>query len=173
MTKEIEKRVLIAVGQYSNLYDYNNADDVKTIIDEISKDDLFTQSVFGKKYINRLALAKEGIAPQNCVICSSPAENRVVCDSCLSKIGSYAGVARPIVNRTKSENVSISQPKHGGSSPIEDLIKDMDDSLLQLASQSSVGTIKKLMWVNVALSIVNSIVIFFLALFIWRFIVTR
>ena len=56
---------------------------------------------------------------------------------------------------------------------IEDLFKDMDDSLMQLASQSTVGTIKKLSWINITLSIINSIVIFFLALFLWKFIMAQ
>lgn len=172
MSKEEEKNVVAAIGRLSQEYNYSNEEDVKAILDKIGNNKLFQQSPFGMRYINRLSVLGSGMAPSSCILCGKHAENQVICNICMNTIGQYVGKMQkqPTVPKktekknTNSEDITAS---------IEDLFKDMDDSLMQLASQSTVGSIKKLMLINITLSIINSIVIFFLALFLWKFIMSQ
>ena len=50
----------------------------------------------------------------------------------------------------------------------ENLFRDIDDSLLQLASQRTSRKIQKLLWVVLGFSVINTIVVFFVALYVWN-----
>ena len=88
-------------------------------------------------------------------------------------INQYTNNRQKISVDATSEVTEYSNSAESNATVIEDLFKDMDDSLMKLASQRTVGTIKKLAWINMALSVINSIVIFFLALFLWKFIMAQ
>lgn len=75
------------------------------------------------------------------------------------------------------QEVSLPTESYGGereSAPstakLEELFRDMDDSLMQLASQTSVRTIKKLTWVSVGIGAVNTSILIFLILYIAKLI---
>ena len=172
MTREEEQKVVATICKLSNEYDYNNPQDVKAILNKVSKNASFQHSNFGMRYITRLSMINAGVAPATCILCGKPAENQMICDTCMKTINQYAGKMQKQVERQTPVSSNNTQVNDQMSS-IEDLFKDMDDSLMQLASQSTVGTIKKLSWINITLSIINSIVIFFLALFLWKFIMSQ
>ena len=88
-------------------------------------------------------------------------------------INQYTNNRQKISVDATSGVTEYSNSAESNATVIEDLFKDMDDSLMKLASQRTVGTIKKLAWINMALSVINSIVIFFLALFLWKFIMAQ
>ena len=80
--------------------------------------------------------------------------------------------AKKISDRLKSM-------ENGGSVPIEKLIKqsdektenlfrEIDSSLFQVASQRTTRSTQRLTWVILALTLLNTVVIFFVALFVWK-----
>lgn len=173
MTREEEQKVVATICKLSNEYDYNNPQDVKAILNKVSKNASFQHSNFGTRYISRLSMINAGGAPATCILCGKPAENQMICDTCMKTINQYARKMQKQVERQNPASGGNNSQTNDQMSSIEDLFKDMDDSLMQLASQSTVGTIKKLSWINITLSIINSIVIFFLALFLWKFIMSQ
>ena len=163
MNREDEKRIVATICRLSQEYDYQNMQDVNRVLKLVGNNQLFSQSGYGKRYIDRLSAVNEGIASDDCVLCGKKAADRVICDNC-----------RHIADRyTQRPQKTTEKQAVDAAVLIEDLFKDMDDSLIQLASQSTVRTIKKLSWINILLSIINSIAIFFLALFLWKFIVSQ
>ena len=50
----------------------------------------------------------------------------------------------------------------------KDLFRDMDDILFQVASQHTTRTTQRLVWVIVALTIINTMILFYIALLVWR-----
>lgn len=195
MDRENEKKVVTEICEISETYDYSNPDSLDSVLAQIKDRDLFKESVFGKRYIQRLTMLGTGLEATDCVLCGSEALNRVVCNTCMQKIGELQRKRRQVEKQDVviqkkqapqvvqdsgiNDNVSEVQPTIAPRSDsdnmssdisIEELFKDMDDSLLQLASQVTAKTIKRLSWINIALSVVNFIMIFFLALFLWKYI---
>ncbi len=81
---------------------------------------------------------------------------------------------RALANRDEQ---SFSTTSYGGeredapsTTKLEELFRDMDDSLMQLASQNSVRTIKKLTWISVGIGAVNTSILVFLILYIAKLI---
>ena len=69
--------------------------------------------------------------------------------------------------------------ENGGSVPIEKLIKqsdektkrlfrEIDDSLFQVASQKTTRSTQRLTWVILALTLLNTVVICFIAFLVWK-----
>ena len=102
---------------------------------------------------------------------------------------------RFVLNTVKKGDVFLSSPygrrfekkiadrlnsmQKSGSAPIEKLIKqsdektenlfrEIDSSLFQVASQKTTRSTQRLTWVILALTLVNTVVVFFVALFIWK-----
>ena len=173
MNRNNEKNVVATICRISQEYDYSNQQDIKRILSTIQNNALFQNTSFGMRYRNRLLSISKGTASSGCILCGKQANNRVVCDVCISMINQYTNNRQKISVDATSEVTEYSNSAESNATVIEDLFKDMDDSLMKLASQRTVGTIKKLAWINMALSVINSIVIFFLALFLWKFIMAQ
>ncbi len=73
----------------------------------------------------------------------------------------------------------LNSMQKSGSAPIEKLIKqsdektenlfrEIDSSLFQVASQKTTRSTQRLTWVILALTLVNTVVVFFVALFVWK-----
>ncbi|MBQ6134479.1 MAG: hypothetical protein IJI65_10040 [Lachnospiraceae bacterium] len=102
---------------------------------------------------------------------------------------------RFVLNTVKKSDVFLSSPygrrfekkiadrlnsmQKSGSAPIEKLIKqsdektenlfrEIDSSLFQVASQKTTRSTQRLTWVILALTLVNTVVVFFVALFVWK-----
>lgn len=71
-------------------------------------------------------------------------------------------LARMSQEQTVDELIRQSDEKTQG------LFRDMDDILFQVASQHTTRTTQRLVWFTVALTIINTIVLFFIALLVWR-----
>ena len=78
---------------------------------------------------------------------------------------------------SRTEPQEMSAASYGGereiassTAKLEELFRDMDDSLMQLASQNSVRIIKKLTWISVGIGAVNTSILVFLILYILKFI---
>lgn len=188
MNRENEKRVVEEICDISGRCDYSDNNDIDTVLSEIKDRAYFRDSIFGKRYIQRLSMLLTGVSASDCVLCGKEAINNVVCNTCIQKISQLNKKDKPVeavrtepkvpaesVQASRS-NVTVSNQVVEGTNEditIEELFKDMDDSLLQLASQVTAKSIKRLSWVNIALGIVNFIMTFFLALFLWKFITSQ
>lgn len=192
MNRDNEKRVVEEICDISGTCDYSDNNDIDTVLSEIKDRDYFRDSIFGKRYIQRLSMLLTGVSASDCVLCGKEAINNVVCNTCIQKISQLNKKDKPVeavrtepkvpaesVQASRS-NVTVSNQVVEGTNEdineditIEELFKDMDDSLLQLASQVTAKSIKRLSWVNIALGIVNFIMTFFLALFLWKFITSQ
>ena len=192
MNRENEKRVVEEICDISGRCDYSDNNDIDTVLSEIKDRAYFRDSIFGKRYIQRLSMLLTGVSASDCVLCGKEAINNVVCNTCIQKISQLNKKDKPVeAVRTEPKvpaesvqashsNVAVSNQVVVGADEgineditIEELFKDMDDSLLQLASQVTAKSIKRLSWVNIALGIVNFIMTFFLALFLWKFITSQ
>lgn len=192
MNRENEKRVVEEICDISGTCDYSDNNDIDTVLFEIKDRAYFRDSIFGKRYIQRLSMLLTGVSASDCVLCGKEAINNVVCNTCIQKISQLNKKDKPVeavrtepkvpvesVQASRSNVAVINQVGEGTNEDIneditiEELFKDMDDSLLQLASQVTAKSIKRLSWVNIALGIVNFIMTFFLALFLWKFITSQ
>ncbi len=194
MDRNNEKRVVEEICDISGRFDYSDNSEIDAVLSEVKDRDYFRESVFGKRYLQRLTMLLTGVSAKDCVLCGKEAINNVVCNTCIQKIsqihkqrGDVATQIKsepklPMIEAAKKVPVVLEDDAQANSSScasdnrideditIEELFKDMDDSLLQLASQVTAKSIKRLSWVNIAISIVNFIMTFFLALFLWKFI---
>ena len=73
----------------------------------------------------------------------------------------------------------LARPKAEGNNAIDsliresdkktiDLLHEIDESLFRVASQKTTRSTQKIVWVNVAITVLNTVAIFFLALFVWK-----
>lgn len=166
MDREIEKKIVAIICDMSAKLDYSKSEDIDTAISEASANETFGQSLFGKKFINRLKAMKEGESEGTCILCGEKAPNGVICPDCIGKVEK---IQSP---RPKSQS-ALKNNDTGNYIRIEDLLKDMGDDMMQLATQNSVSTLKKLAWVNIGLLIINSIIIIFMVIFLWNFMMAQ
>lgn len=212
MNRENEKRVVEEICAMSINTDYSDFEDLENILSIVNRKTYFKESIFGKRYIERLNNLQSGVTFTDCVLCGNDALNQVICTTCIQKVSDLRrrrSEATVLVTPTYVESATTPAPQqnvveaptedvatmNNTQQPveqpavdthsvvpkdiskdisedisIEELFKDMDDSLLQLASQSTAKSIKRLTWINIGLSVVNLIMIFFLTLFLWQFI---
>ena len=69
---------------------------------------------------------------------------------------------------SSDENASFNAMIRRSDKKTEDLFRDLDESLFQMASQRTARNTERLVWVVLALSMINSIALFFIALFVWN-----
>ena len=89
MNRNNEKNVVATICRISQEYDYSNQQDIKRILSTIQNNALFQNTSFGMRYINRLLSISKGTASSGCILCGKQANNRVVCDVCISTINEY------------------------------------------------------------------------------------
>ena len=166
MDKEIEKKIVAIICDMSTKLDYSKPEDVDTALSKALGSETFGQSVFGKKYINRLNSLKSKESENTCILCGKEALNGVICPDCVSKVEK----ANPVKLRAQS---SVKKEDADNNLRIEDILKDMGDDMMQLATQNSVSTLKKLAWFSVGLLIINSIIIIFMVIFLWKFMMAQ
>ena len=223
MNRENEKRVVEEICYISEGCNYSNDSELENALRQVKDRDYFRESIFGKRYIQRLTMLCTGVSADDCVLCGREAINHIVCNTCMQKlsqlgtrrrkmesqawttpkvvpdVGSYKEPEFVVMPKQENEDSKITEPVQiaepsqnnntnttlnnnnnndinndiNGDITIEELFKDMDDSLLQLASQVTAKSIKRLSWINIGLSIINFILIFFLTLFLWKFITSQ
>ncbi len=69
---------------------------------------------------------------------------------------------------SSSETIMVGELIKQSDEKTESLFRDIDESLFQVASQRTSRTTQKLVWVILGLSLVNTIALFFVALFLWK-----
>ena len=69
---------------------------------------------------------------------------------------------------SSDENAAFNAMIRRSDKKTEDLFRDLDESLFQMASQHTARNTEKLVWFVLALSLINTIALFFIALFVWN-----
>ncbi len=118
--------------------------------------------------IGQLTLKTEDDDPgQLEVILRSARKNRMFLSSPYGR--EYIQKTEEKLKRLSSdENASFNAMIRRSDKKTEDLFRDLDESLFQMASQRTARNTERLVWVVLALSMINSIALFFIALFVWN-----
>lgn len=164
MDKEIEKKIAVIICNLSQQLDYSKETDVDKALSKALSSEIFGQSVFGKKYIGKLQGLKSGSGDRTCMFCGKQAHNGMVCKMCSDRMSN--------MNKSKAVNAGVSVVDNANIK-LEDLLKDMGDDMMQLATENSVKTLKKMTWISMGLNIINSIIIIFLAIILWKFMMAQ
>lgn len=94
------------------------------------------------------------------MFCGKQAPNGMVCKMCSDRMSN--------MNKSKAVNAGVSVVDNANIK-LEDFLKDMCDDMMQLATENSVKTLKKMTWISMGLNIINSIIIIFLAIILWKY----
>ena len=62
----------------------------------------------------------------------------------------------------------LSQVLKNSDERAENRFRDIDDSLLQLASQKPLKSTKRLVWVAIGIGVINLVAMVFVGLFLWK-----
>lgn len=167
---ESEKKIVKTIRDIVLKVDISNKDNISYLYKSASANPLFMGSVYGQRFIQRLKCWKDGSKEEHCIFCGKQAKNQLLCLDCMTNDPKLS--QNEFVMEASNESKSLPPTKTAGYSDknqIEELFRDIDDSLLQVASQNTVRSIKKLTWITLGLTIFNTIAIFFLVLFLWKF----
>lgn len=148
MSRENDDAVLRAIKQIEAKMDYENPKHLRLILQMVQKSDGFLSSVYGKQYISSI---KERLAH---------IENKAH----MSEEKSENDPSRT----GQRTSMDLDQYLRQSDEKLESFFRDVDDSLFQVASQKSMRTAQKLLWFNLGLTVINTIVIFFIALYVWN-----
>ena len=164
MNRDEEKKVITHICKFSSCTDYSDSVAVEKVLSDVCGDPLFEGTVYGGKFINRLLSIQSGKQSRACLFCSKEAQNGMVCNKCMKLVIPNYGDRKTV--EKKEEKQVEEKPDH---TYFENLFKDMDDSLTRLASQNSINTLKRLGWLILGLTVINTIVIVFICIFFWRY----
>lgn len=74
-----------------------------------------------------------------------------------------------LLKKRTSDNVSqVNELISKSDKKTEDFFRDVDDTLLRMASQKTTRSIQRLTWVVLAISLINAVVTFFIAVYVWQ-----
>ena len=77
-------------------------------------------------------------------------------------------VNKLLKNRTSDNVTQVNELISKSDKKTEDFFRDVDDTLLRMASQKTSRSIQRLTWVILSISLINLVVTFFMAMYIWR-----
>ena len=77
-------------------------------------------------------------------------------------------IKKKLNNPNSASSLGMEQALKRSENRMVGLFRDMDESLLQMASQRTLRNMEKTVWGVLALSVVDTIAIFFIAYFLWR-----
>ena len=148
MSKEKDRAVLCAIGQITDKMDLDDPKHLRYVLDTVVKSDDFRQSVYGTRFIDKMRKKLVRITQEQAVYKTPDTGQALSVQS-----GSTVGL---------DELIRQSDEKTQG------LFRDMDDILFQVASQHTTRTTQRLVWFTVALTVINTIILFFIAYVVWR-----
>ena len=168
MNRDEEKKVITYICKFSTYTDYSDSQAVDRMLGKVMDDPLFGRTVYGERFINRLLSIQSGKKLSECFFCSKEAQNGMVCDACMKLVIPTYGDKKTAEKEIKKQVKKQAEEKPD-QTYFENLFKDMDDSLTRLASQNSINTLKRLEWLILGISVINTIVIIFICIFFWRY----
>ena len=148
MSRDNDDAVLRAIKQINAKVDYDNPDHLRLILQMVKKSEGFLNSAYGRQYIRSI---NERLAHPKAV--KSPTK----------------GNERPDPSKEEPKgDLLLDEYLRQSDEKLEGFFRDIDDNLFHVASQSTMRTTQKLVWFNLGLTVINTIVIFFIALFVWN-----
>ena len=148
MSKEKDRAVLCAIGQITDKMDLDDVKHLRYVLETVVKSDDFRQSVYGKRFIERMRKKLVRITQEQAVYKAPDT------------------VQQQAVQREST--IGLDELIRQSDEKTQGLFRDMDDILFQVASQHTTRTTQRLVWFTVALTIINTIVLFFVAYIVWR-----
>lgn len=143
MSRENDDAVLIAIGQITVKMDYDNPEHLGFILNTVRSSELFVDSEYGKRYISML-------------------EGR------LERAKADEPVAIDESNAFGIDKEAFGDLIRQSDEKTESLFRDIDESLFQVASQHTTQNTQKLVWVILGICVIDTIIMFFVALFVWK-----
>jgi hypothetical protein len=129
-----QNAVLRTIGIVTCNVDYDDVEDLKTVLTYIKKSPDFLNSSYGRQYVtfleNRIQRIQKGSLSQG------------------------TGDFDKLLRKSNEQN--------------ERLLQTIDESLLQVANQSTTRKTQQLVWILLLLGVVNTLVSIFMAIFIWK-----
>ena len=77
-------------------------------------------------------------------------------------------VKKLLKNRTADNVTQVNELISKSDKKTEDFFRDVDDTLLRMASQKTSRSIQRVTWVILAISLINVVVTVFMAVYVWR-----
>ena len=145
MSRENDDAVLIAIGQITVKMDYDKPEHLGFILNTVRSSDRFVESVYGKRYISMLEDRVERLSTGEDTRYGEVGTGNSGIDS-----EAFGDLIRQSDERTES------------------LFRDIDESLFQVASQRTTQNTQKLVWVILGLCVIDTVIMFFVALFVWK-----
>ena len=173
MKRDNERQAILEIAKISQMVDYSNTKQIISLLDKFSNRSKVADSIFGVRYVKRLeSLLRDG-EECSCVLCGKEASNKVVCQECIEKLSPLneldnEEVKDEVLGEYEKQIQKIHDEMKAADQKTENLFKDIDASMLSLASQRTARTTKKLAWTILTLTIINTIGLVFIALFLWK-----
>ena len=79
-----------------------------------------------------------------------------------------AKVKKLLENRTADDVTKVNALINKSNKKTEEFFRDVDDTLLRMASQKTTRSIQRLTWVILGICLINTVAICFVAIYIWR-----
>ena len=169
MNKENERSALAMIGTVCSDPRFMDLDNLPNVYNNLRKNKKLTDTKIGRKFIRRLEALIDGEDETECIRCKADTKNRVLCMECINE--AYLRNKAPQSSVSIDEEAMIrelSQVLKNSDERAENRFRDIDDSLLQLASQKTLKSTKRLVWVAIGIGVINLVAMVFVGLFLWK-----
>ena len=138
----------------------DDINELSAVLGYAKESKLFTETVFGKRFIQRLEeLKKKTDYEHKCILCGHPVTG-IICNTCLEQL-------LPAEAKEESQNTFGEQPARTHLNKTEqnqepewlmdELVKNLDSSMDHLANQKSVQNLEKIMYALLFLCVFNMV----------------
>ena len=152
-----EKKAILLIVKTAAQLKTDDINELSAVLGYAKESKLFTETVFGKRFIQRLEeLKKKTDYEHKCILCGHPVTG-IICNTCLEQLlpaveKEYAGDIS-VEAKEESQNTFGEQPARTHLNKTEqnqepewlmdELVKNLDSSMDHLANQKSVQNLEK------------------------------
>ena len=138
-----EKKAILLIVKTAAQLKTDDINELSAVLGYAKESKLFTETVFGKRFIQRLEeLKKKTDYEHKCILCGHPVTG-IICNTCLEQ------PARTHLNKTEQNQ----EPEW----LMDELVKNLDSSMDHLANQKSVQNLEKIMYALLFLCVFNMV----------------
>ena len=192
-----EKKAILEIVRISKKLDITNKKAIKSILAKLSSTADFSQTQFGRRFLEALRAEENGNETRECVLCGKEViPHRFICRQCLDNLGDIAEETVQAEQKNgnssneTSTNEATAQPADMGADMnelkrditaqlyartkasdkyTEDLIKNLDASMDRLASRKALRASNRMLTAILVICLVNTISIIAIAAIIMRY----
>ena len=166
-----EKKAILLIVKTAAQLKTDDINELNAVLGYAKESKLFTETVFGKRFIQRLEeLKKKTDYEHKCILCGHPVTG-IICNTCLEQLlpsveKEYAGDIS-VEAKEESQNTFGEQPARTHLNKTEqnqepewlmdELVKNLDSSMDHLANQKSVQNLEKIMYALLFLCVFNMV----------------